>query len=133
MDLRYFRPERYEALVDAVGKEAKAGDEDGAEALDFIADHFRNFVAYVNAVDLSEIGIRIAGASLEGEALRSRVTELDRERSRNHDAAIASAAAVNRIAAAYGIGPVYTGDPAVRRQVAAFCMEVTSWLFENRR
>ena len=131
--MEYFKPEHYTALIEAAGRTARDGGADALEDLSFVAGHMENFLAYVRAVDLSEIGIRIAGVSLEGEARRSRITELDRERSRNHDAAIASAATINRIAAAYGIGPVYTGDPAVRRQVAAFCMEVTAWLFENRR
>ena len=61
------------------------------------------------------------------------VTITHRMRSKHHDAAIASVSAVNRIAAFYGIGLIYTGDPAVRRQVAAFCMEVVRVLFDNRR
>ena len=133
MEYTFYQPERYAALIAAVCRAAKAGDPDAPEDLDFIAGHMGNFLAYVKAVDVSEIGIQIASGSLEGEALRDRVAELDRERSRNHEAAIASASSLNRIAAAYGVGPVYTGDPALRRQVAAFCLEVTEDLFENRR
>ena len=133
MDSCYFHSERWAALIDVVGREAKAGDAEAAETLDYIGGHLQNFLAYVRVVGISEIGIRIAAASMEGEALRDQVAGLDRERSRNHDAAIASAASINRIAAAYGVGPVYTGDPALRRQVAAFCLEFTTWLFEHRR
>ena len=128
-----FQAERYAALIAALGRAAGAGEPDAAEDLEYVEGHMRNFLAYVYAVGTSEIGIGAAEAALTGEALRTRVTELDRERSRNHDAAIASASALNRIAAAYGIGPIYTGDPARRRQVAAFCMEVTAHLFANRR
>ena len=129
----FFRAERYAALIAALGRAVAAGEPDAAEDLEYVEGHMRNFLAYVSAVGTSEIGIGAAEAALTGEALRTRVTELDRERSRNHDAAIASASALNRIAAAYGVGPIYTGDPALRRQVAAFCMEVTAHLFANRR
>ena len=133
MEHRFFDPENYAALIAAVGREAREGDADAPETLEFIGGHMRNLLSYVHAVGVSEVGIRIADGSMEGESMRSRITELDRSRSRSHDAAIASTSTLNRIAAAYGIGPLFTGDPARRREVAAFCMEVTAWLFENRR
>jgi hypothetical protein len=84
-------------------------------------------------VDLSEVGIDTAPGLLEGEALRTEVTALDRDRSTHHNAAIASAGAINRIAALYGVGKIYGGDPEKRREVAQFCMELTETLFRNRR
>ena len=129
----FFGYENYLALTAAVGQRAKTGDADAREDMEFLDDHFKNFFAYVDGVCRSEVGIHLASGSLDGQAKQDRVTELDRMRSKHHDAAIASASAVNRIAAYYGIGPIYHGDPAVRRQVAAFCMEVVSTLFENRR
>ena len=131
--MQYFNYENYLALVAAVGARAKSGDADAAEDMEYICGHFSNFLAYVKAVCDSEVGIHLASGSLDGNEKQQRVTELDRMRSKNHDSAIASASAINRIAAFYGIGNIYTGDPAVRRQVAAFCMEVATVLFENRR
>ena len=131
--MQYFNYENYLALVAAVGAKAKEGDADAIEDMEYISGHFSNFLAYVKAVCDSEVGIHLASGSLYGNEKQQRVTELDRMRSKNHDSAIASASAINRIAAFYGIGNIYTGDPAVRRQVAAFCMEVATVLFEYRR
>ena len=128
----YFVYENYFALVAAVSQKAKSGDADALDDIGFLTEHFRNFFAYVNGVCNSEVGIHLAD-NLEGQAKQDRITELDRLRSKHHDAAIASASAVNRIAAFYGVGPIYTGDPSVRRQVAAFCMEAVRVLFDNRR
>jgi hypothetical protein len=128
----YFVYENYLALVAAVSQKAKSGNADALEDNGFLTGHFRNFFAYVNGVCNSEVGIHLADY-LEGQAKQDRITELDRMRSKHHDAAIASASAVNRIAAIYGVGPIYTGDPSVRREVAAFCMEAVRVLFENRR
>ena len=129
---QYFQYDNYLALVAAVTQRAREGDPEAEEDLGFIEGHFRNFFAYVDGACRSEVGIHLAG-SLDGTARQERVTELDRMRSKHHDAAIAGAGAINRIAAYYSVGPIYTGDPTVRRQVAAFCMEVTASLFENRR
>ena len=65
--------------------------------------------------------------------MQNRVTELNRMRSKHHDAAIASVSAVNRIPAVCGVGPICTGAPAIRRQAAAFCLETVNALFENRK
>ena len=123
----------YLALIAAICAAAKDGDADAAEDLGFLRDAVKNFVEYVAAVDLSEVGIDTAPGLLEGEALRTEVTALDRDRSTHHNAAIASAGAINRIAALYGVGKIYGGDPEKRREVAQFCLELTETLFRNRR
>ena len=129
----FFSYQNYQALVSAVAQKAKEGDADALEDMGFLVDHFRNFVAYVDGVCNSEVGIHFASGSLDGSAKQDRITELDRMHSKHHEAAIASVSAVNRIAAFYGVGLIYTGDPTVRLQVAAFCMEVVRVLFDNRR
>lgn len=128
----FFDYENYRALMAAVARQAREGDPDAAEDMEFIAGHCRNFFAYVKAVCESEVGIHLA-SGLEGEEKRQRIQELDRMRTQHHEAAIASAPALNRIAAFYGVGPLFTGDPGQRRQVASLCMEATAILFENRR
>ena len=129
----FFNYGNYFALVTELSARAKAGNPEAREDTAYVTEHFQNFFAYVSAVCNSEVGIHLASGSLEGSAKQNRITELDRMRSKYHDAAIASAAAINRIAAYYGAGPIYTGDPSVRREVAAFCMEAVRVLFENRR
>lgn len=131
--MKYFSYDNYLALVAAVGARAKDGDADALEDMEYIRGHFSNFVSYIRAVCDSEVGIHLASGSLNGNEKQQRVIELDRMRSKYHDSAIASVSAINRIAAFYGVGDIYAGDPSVRRQVAAFCMEVTTVLFENRR
>ena len=124
---------QYKALMRAVSAEAAAGSEEAREDLEFLEGHQRNFLGYVHAVGLSEIGINAAEVLLEGETLRARVSELDGARTAAHNAAIASAGAINRIAAAYGVGPVYLGDLTRRREVAQFCLEFTELIFRERR
>ena len=131
--MQYFNYENYLALVAAVGAKAKKGDADAIEDLEYISGHFSNFVSYIKAVCDSEVGIHLASGSIDGNEKQQRISELDRMRSKTHDSAIASASAINRIADFSGVRKIYMGDPAVRRQVAGFCMEVATVLFENRR
>ena len=50
-----------------------------------------------------------------------------------HDAACDSCNIINRMAAANGIGPIFTGDSTDRLQVADFCLEFTVEIFKNRK
>ena len=89
----FFNYGNYFALVTELGARAKAGNPEAREDTAYVTEHFQNFFAYVSAVCNSEVGIHLASGSLEGSAKQNRITELDRMRSKYHDAAIASAAA----------------------------------------
>ena len=64
---------------------------------------------------------------------REMVGDYDQKRHSAHEKAIGSVTLLNRIASSQGIDPVFTGDAADRHQVADFCIELTEWLFRDRR
>ena len=133
MEKKLFDFEAYEQLIAKMAAAAKAGDSDAELDLDAFEKAMASFHEYVSAVGMSEAQIRMAQARLDGAALRDAVAESDAMRHVHHEAAIANAAMLNRMAAAYGVGPIFLGDTAKRLEVAAFCMEVTDELFRRRK
>ena len=133
MEKKLFDFEAYEQLIAKMAAAAKAGDSDAELDLDAFEKAMASFHEYVSAVGMSEAQIRMAQARLDGAALRDAVAESDAMRHTHHEAAIANAAMLNRMAAAYGVGPIFLGDTAKRLEVAAFCMEVTDELFRRRK
>ncbi len=133
MEKKLFDFEAYEQLIAKMAAAAKAGDSDAALDLGAFEKAMASFHEYVSAVGMSEAQIRMAQARLDGAALRDAVAESDAMRHAHHEAAIANAAMLNRMAAAYGVGPIFLGDTAKRLEVAAFCMEVTDELFRRRK
>lgn len=113
-----------------------------SEDFELIEDAVDAFTGYVKDVDIGEQQIRTAYATLEGEALRERVTAIDNRRSAHHKEAITNVNLLNRLAAANGVQTIYTGKAGegdnlynleVREAVAEFCIEITTKIFENRR
>ena len=104
-----------------------------SEDFEILEDVVKSCTAYVTDVDVGETQIKRFYATLDGEELREKVEAVDRRRRRNHEDAIINCKLINRVAALYGIDPVFTGDPADRLQIADFCLDVTVELFENRR
>lgn len=133
MEKKFFDFDAYEQLIAGMAGAARAGDSDAALDLDAFVKAMASFHEYVSAVDMSEVQIRMAQAHLSGAALRDAAAEADAVRHVHHEAAIANAAMLNRMARAYGVGPIFLGDTAERLEVAAFCMEVTGELFRRRR
>lgn len=118
----YFNPETYEKLLK---KFQASGDADNLER---IHDETRNCITYVQIVCNGENELNTAV-----NPDREQIGNYDTQRHRAHEEAIISASVLNNLAGQNGIGPVYTGDPKDRHQVAAFCLELAGWLFENRR
>jgi hypothetical protein len=113
-----------------------------SEDFELIEDAVGAFAGYVKDVDIGEQQIRTAYATLDGEALRERVTAIDNRRSAHHKEAIVNANLLNRLAAVNGVEAIYTGKTGegdnlynleVRESVAEFCIEITAKIFENRR
>lgn len=109
---------------------------------ELIEDAVSAFTGYVKDVDVGEQQIRTAYATLDGDALRDRVTAIDQRRTAHHKEAIINAKLLNRLAAANGIQVIYTGKTGegdelynleVREGVAEFCKEITIAIFDNRR
>ena len=109
---------------------------------ELIEDAVDAFTGYVKDVDIGEQQIRTAYATLDGDALRERVTAIDKRRIAHHNEAIINASILNRLAAANGVQVIYTGKVGegdelynleVRESVAEFCKEITIAIFDNRR
>lgn len=101
--------------------------------IELIEDVVKSCTQYVQDVDIGEAQIRRFYATLEGEELRERVTAIDKRRRAHHEEAIINCRMINRLAACYGIGSVFTGDTEDRLQVADFCLDVTVEVFEKRQ
>ena len=114
----YFICEAYEKLLRTAEK----------EDLEVICDATKDCLRYVQTVCNGENLLNTAD-----ETDRDMVGEYDAIRHNAHEDAITSAAVLNRLADRQGIAPLYTGDITDRHQVADFCLEMTAWLFQNRR
>jgi len=105
---------------------------DDADLCEIIVDAVKACTGYVSAVCESEAQIKIARLTLSGADLRERVTDWDQRRHNAHEAAILSTKILNRVAEQKGVGPVFTGDPSKRLEVADFCLALTTRIFEER-
>ena len=123
----YFNSDAYEYLfTQADGHMDKNG-------LEILNSAMRSFVDYVSGVGEAELSTKMAYAALEGKELQAKVEEMDSFRHTRHEEAIANVLLVNRLAAIYNTVPVFTGDESDRLQIADFCLEVTTYLFRNRK
>ena len=121
--MNYFDSAAYEKLLQKVKI-----SEDAKMDLENIRDAEKDFMAYVQVV--------CAGESEPNTTLnadREKIGDYDARRHDAHEKAISSASMLNNLAAMYESEPVYKGSPTERHQVAAFCLEWVSFLFENRR
>lgn len=82
----------------------------------------KNFLQYVHAVFTMEVESWIAGMQLEGKDFQDKIILLDGSRGHAHEAAIASANAINRIAATYEISPIFWAMEliGIKLQIAAW-------------
>lgn len=106
--------------------------QDDEDALEVITDAVDSFCDYIYAICRMETRLPVLSATLKGEEYRASFTELDTNRSRCHDAAIANVGVLNRVTEGAGLGKIYTGDPTDRLAVAAFCKEIVDELFAGR-
>ena len=121
--MSYFDSAAYEKLL----RKVKASEEAEAD-LEIIRSVGNDFLAYVQVVCDGENRLNTAQ-----NADREMIGDYDASRHIAHEKAISSASMLNRLAAIYGSEPVYQGSRTERHQVAAFCLELVSFLFENRR
>ena len=120
--MAYFSQTAYETLLQKV----RAAD--AADDLQIIRDATDDFIQYVRVVSEGESRLNTTVSPD-----RSMVGDYDGKRHNAHENAISSVSVVNRLAAMYETDTFYTGDTAERHQVAAFCLELVSCLFINRR
>ena len=127
-----FDADRYLALENTIKQQAAAGSEDAADDLGFLKKAVLSFAHYVYMVSEERIEARLAMGVKTGDELRETLSHFDAVRHNAHEAAIANANMLNRIALDYGVEHVFTGDASNRREVGEFCGKITAWLFENR-
>ncbi len=119
--MAYFNPEAFEMLL-------MRARSTGPEDLELLRDATKDCLHYVQTVCDGENLLNTAD-----EPDRSMAGDYDAKRHSAHENAITSAALLNRFALQQGCAPAFTGDTAERHQVADFCIEMTDWLFRNRR
>ena len=117
----YFNHEAYEALL----RKTRAAGEDDPE---IIRDATEDCLRYVQTVCDGENQLNTV---IQPD--RSMVENYDERRHNAHENAITSVALLNRFAVQQGLARIFSGDIAERHQVADFCLEMTAWLFQNRR
>ena len=122
----------YRALIRAIQDKEKNLNQ-RAEMLDLVKDAMTSGLTYVNCVDEMEVQIPYIYAKYEGEEILFRVQNMDQARRHAHDAAVANAQVLNRMADHYGVSPVFLGDTEDRYQVAVFCLDVVAKLFAHRK
>lgn len=106
-------------------------DEFAKDDLEIIDDALTQCRRYVDVVDTTEQQIKLAYVRFDGDDLRDKVMNYDRQRRSAHEAAISSANVLNRLSGMYGCKKIYNGGED-RLEVADFCLEVVVELFENR-
>lgn len=117
----YFSREAYDALI----KKTRAVEKDD---LEIIRDATEDCLRYVQIVCDGETCLNTAD-----EPDRSVIEDYDKNRHNAHEKAISSVAVLNRLADLYDTALPFTGDITDRHQVADFCLEITTWLFLDRR
>ena len=115
--------EKYQALVHACSND---------DMLDIIINDMKSLEHYVNAVYNMEITIPLVLARYEGQDVRDRVEELDKNRNIAHERAILAVKRLNRFSGILGTSALFDGDVDDRYQVADFCFYVVSEVFQNR-
>lgn len=130
--MQYFNATNYLGLEDKIKSLAASGDPDGIEDLSFLKKAMLSFVQYVFKVGEERIEVRFAKGVQKGEELKNTVSYFDSTRHTAHETAIVNVNMLNRIAAAYNVDNIFTGDASNRVEIGCFCGEVSAWLFENR-
>ena len=110
---------------------------DDEELLGFIWDSFVIFESYHKAVVEDQLNrIVYGGGGLNGAEFRDRSMSLDKARTISHNALIDRVNALNRIAAAEGLEPVYavevSKEQPYRRQIADSVFEYIDHIINNR-
>ena len=115
---------KYEELV------ARFKDDD--EMLEFIKERMQYICRYVESVTAMEYSMPLLRARFEGQELREKIENLDRNRRISHEAAISAVKQLNRLCVSEGVEKLYSGDEENRYEIGDFCGEVVNTLFEGR-
>ena len=130
MEKTYLNAYVMKTLVQRVTTGVEAQSSDDAEILE---DAISSFHAYVDAVFQGETQLLLHEYGTDGLQYREMVSQYDQNRHGCHETAIINVKLLNRLAATYGLEPVFTGDDTQRHQIADFCLETVQYFFRNRR
>ena len=128
----FFDSSEYIKLEGAIKNSISDGDADAADDLRFLKSAVLSFISYVATVGEERIETEFAKGVLKNEEYQRVVSSFDQTRHVAHEQAIVNARLINRMASAYGVKPVFLGDPENRREVGHFCGEFCNWVFINR-
>ena len=120
------------ALKDLIQRVSTGTGPDAREDLDTVKKALEKFHNYVNTVVTNEADLLFQRGALQGEDYKNAVSAYDEKRHIAHEKAIGDAILLNRLAPAYNVPPVFTGDETKRHQIADFCLEVDGYFFRNR-
>ena len=129
MENRLFNEEPYLQMVKMLKADPRS---DAKDDLALIDDIMASFHRYVGAVVKGELELSMTDQT-DGSLWRETISQYDQSRYSAHELAIQNTRLLNRLAQNYGLKAVYLGDPDQRHQVAAFCLEVDQFFFQNRR
>ena len=125
----YFNESAFEMLEKKI---RSSNSPDRHEDLETVKDIMVSLFAYVEAVVQGETDVRMRDEGTDGQEYRNLISAYDAKRHSRHEMALSSTKLLNRLAAAYGTEAIFTGDESQRHQIADFCLEFCSWLFNNR-
>lgn len=103
------------------------------DVLEYIENTVQTCTDYVQRVDMMETQLITARTRMDQDQYQQFIMNIDTQRRRCHDDAIASMGFLNRVAKANGLEPIFNGNQADRYQVADFCLELTVTIFQNRK
>lgn len=116
------------ALIDKMrGSDGKLDD----MSCSFLTKAFTAFPDYANVVVRQQTMIPIWNARFDGQELRERVSEIDRQRHNAHEAAIASVNILNRMCQKNGLEPFFEGNIADRYEVADFVGDYVNEVYNH--
>lgn len=103
------------------------------EVLEYIESTVKTCCDYVQRVDMMETQLITARMRMDQDRYQELIVNIDAQRRRAHNDAIASTGFLNRVAKANGLEDIFLGNKEDRYQVADFCLELVTAIFQNRK
>ena len=138
--MQRFNEENLEKLKNILISESITGGnrQEAVEDLESVRDALHSCIEYVACVAEGEIALDFLHTGTE--EYRDSVSSYDAARHGKHEKAIAGVSLLNRLSEWYrkekepeADPAIFMGDKGDRHQVAEFCLEVVTKLFEDRR
>ena len=97
---------------------------------------FLSFEEYHAAIVKMELWRKLYAKAVDADEFRSRITEMDRNRTMNHNSVLGSVSMLNRLAEKNGLAPVYDGivdkEQPYRRMVANDVLAYVEQIIQER-